>query len=125
MLKFLDGPAAVVGNGLLIRRAPLHLRAVRVPGGNWDALDQLDDEPQPDEAVFAYRQVRSRGTVHVRQAGRGNSGFFVMAEYALVEPQPAEDVLRDTSKWRAWCLAQQAVQRVQAAKEADGGSGGH
>lgn len=121
MLKFLDGPAAATGNGLLVRRGPLYLRVVRSLGGSWDALDQLDDEPEPHEAVFAYRQVACRGHVHIRRA-RGPGGFYMMADYALVEPQPADDILRDTGKWRQWCLAQQAAHEAQAQGEASGGN---
>lgn len=117
MTRFLDGPAA--GRVLMLRRSPLYLRAVRGPDGKWDALDQLGDVPGPGEAVVAYRRVGEAGALHIdstecvkvgnktkrRRVGR----WYGVAEYRVVDQQPADDVLRDTEAWRAWCRERQAA----------------
>lgn len=102
MTKFLDGPAA--GQVLMLKRAPLCLRVVRSPSGEWDALDQLEDAPKPREEIFAYVRTAHRGTVHIRSAKRGASGFYELAEYSAFADQPADEVMRETATWRAWCL---------------------
>ena len=110
MICFLDGPAAGIP-GLFLRRAPRYLRVVHRPG-QWDALDQLTDRPDPAEAVYAYRRVTRSGWLHLR-AGRGNpSGFFAIGTYRVVDPQPAEAELRDTERWRAWAAAQAGADRL-------------
>jgi len=116
MVTFTDGPAA--STVLQLRRAPPFLRVVRPPGDapgeeEWDALDQPEDEPRPDETVFAYRRVGKAGSVHlcVRGKGRGRSGWYATGEYAFVEPQPDEATLRETAAWRAWCESQAAKQK--------------
>lgn len=113
MTELLDGPAA--GVALMLRRSPLFLRVTCSPRGNWDALDQLADEPRPRETVYAYRRVgRSRGLVCVRGKGRG---CYPMVSYRVVEPQPPDEVLRDTARWRAWATAE--WERIKAAAAAE------
>jgi hypothetical protein len=105
MTEFVDGPAA--GQVLMLRRAPLFLRVTVNRYGRekyWDALDQLDDTPVPGEDLIAYRKVEDRGTVHLCRSPRRLSGWFAIAKYALIEPQPADRVMRITSAWRTWCL---------------------
>ena len=99
MIRFTNGPAAGVP-GLLLRRAPLYLRVV-CHDGKWDALDQLDDRPEPGETIYAYRLVEQQGSVHINRGRRG-SGFFVMATYTVVEPQPADATMRNNACWREW-----------------------
>jgi hypothetical protein len=103
--SFLDGPAA--GVVLDLRRAPLFLRAVCGPGGEpWDALDQLDDRPTPAEVVHVYRREGEPSHLHllIRGARSGRrSGYYTVARYRYVEPQPPADQVRDTAIWRAWC----------------------
>ena len=123
MIDFQDGPAQGQGGKLLIRRAPLHLRVVRSASGEWDALDQLDDTPRPDEQVFAYRLVEAGSAVHLSmrdKRGRRTGGWFVAATYAHVVEQPAEDVMRDTAKWRDWCLARQREQNSEGLRAVQG-----
>ncbi len=100
MTKFEDGPAAGVVLGL--RRAPLFLRVVQAPSGEWDALDQLNDRPSPGEAVFAYRQTRFDGHAHICMRG-GRGGYFALASYAFITEQPPEEVMRKRDLWQRWC----------------------
>jgi len=101
--KFLDGPAA--GQVLMIRRAPMFLRVVFNHGTKqWDALDQLADKPHPSETVYAYQLVENRGVIHICSRGkRGASGYFAMADYAVVGLQPDRETMRLNTKWQAWC----------------------
>jgi hypothetical protein len=66
MSKILDGPAA--GAFLSLGRSPYFLRVVRKPGGKWDALDQLDDTPEPDEEIHVYRQKQGPMAELVRRS---------------------------------------------------------
>lgn len=105
-----NGPAS--GIRLTLRRAPLFLRLVLDAAGKWDALDQPDDEPGPSEEIHAYRKVSDDGGGFMdytdRATGRRKGFAFQSATYAFVDPQPDDATLRDTEKWRAWCLAQVA-----------------
>lgn len=106
--KFLDGPAK--GTTLLLQRAPLFLRLVEDADGKIDALDQLGDAPEPGETIYVYRQVSYDGGGHLSytdKATRRRKWMWLQsATYAVVDPQPAHDVLGDTEAWRAWCRAQ-------------------
>jgi hypothetical protein len=100
MTRFLDGPAK--GVTLLLHRAPRILRAVRDPGGKWDALDQLGDVPEPNEAIYIYLLAGRPAVAHI-SLSRGRGGFYPLAEYrySAVQPGPEVDV-RDTAGWRRW-----------------------
>lgn len=120
MSKFLDGPAA--GQHLALRRAPVMLRVVQGPGGKWDALDQLDDEPAADETIHLYRMVPDTlTTMHlcVRGKGRAASDFYAMGDYRYVEPQPDEATLRDRGRWVEWCDALRAKEAGDAHAQPD------
>lgn len=114
MTRFLDGPAA--GQTLGLRRAPLFLRAVRNEKGEWDALDQPDDSPHGSETIVAYKQVAFHGHVHVCRRPRGG-GYFAMAEYRLVEPQPADSSMRTNKAWQEWCYARPEAEQYQRPSE--------
>jgi hypothetical protein len=101
MLAFLDGPAA--DQTLMCRRAPKFLRVV-FNGKAWDALDQLSDEPKPTERLHCYLRVRAAGACHIRMSPRKNSGWYAMADYRHYAPQPPDDVMRSTARWRGWCV---------------------
>jgi len=110
MTEFTDGPAA--GKVLLLRRHPLFLRVTRAePTGRqrvqqFDALDQLADEPREGETVFAYRRVAvSERPVHIR-ADRGASGWYHRATYTLHDEQPDAETTRCRTRWQLWCLGQ-------------------
>jgi hypothetical protein len=114
--KFEGGPAA--GVRLTLKRAPKYLRVVRDSEGKWDALDALDDTPAPGEAVIAYRKVSDDGAGFIDYTdGRGRrcGTSFISATYAVCDPQPPDDVLRDRERWAEWATAEHA--REQAAKE--------
>lgn len=111
MTTFLDGPAK--GVVLWLQRAPLYLRAVRKgegTAGKWDALDLLDDAPEPGETIFAYRLVGAHGMVHIDRTvkGRRVGSWHTTGEYRLVESQPGDATMRDRAAWRAWCEAEHA-----------------
>ncbi len=110
MVEFVDGPAK--GTKLMLHRAPLYLRAVSPPGDGWDALDQLDDEPLPREAVTVYKRrddLQQPTRFHIRTSGgRGTtpSGCYMSAKYSVVDPQPMENETRTTAAWQRWVTAQ-------------------
>lgn len=101
MTRFLDGPAAEVV--LMLRRAPVFLRAVQGPTGKWDALDQLEDRPSADEKVVVYRLTTEPRWMHIR--ARKSGGTYRGGDYKLVDPQPTEATVRDEQAWRAWAIA--------------------
>jgi hypothetical protein len=115
--NFFDGPAA--GVQLELKRAPKFLRAVvsvAPPGERtqkavavWDALDQLDDAPRDGETCHAYRLVADDGWMHLDyrdKKGRRRGVTIRNATYAHMDTQPDQDTMRDTEKWRQWCLAE-------------------
>lgn len=110
MIQFLDGPAE--GETLMLRRAPHFLRVVISPRGNVDALDQIDDEPRPRERIFVYRLASTPSRYHIRCSPRSSSGMFMQAKYRLFDPQPADEVLRDTKEWQAWASLQAEFPRL-------------
>jgi len=104
MITFIDGPAK--GQTLALKRAPRFLRVTRTRGGTFDALDRLEDRPQPREALFAYEIAEYQGVYHLR-CGRGSksaSGFYQQGAYRFVAEQPDDATMRDTERWREWCL---------------------
>lgn len=102
MIRFLDGPAKDVE--LRLRRAPILLRAVRSSRGNWDALDQLDDQPRPGETIVVYVRATAVSTYHlcVRGRNRAAGGFYLRADYRVLDEQPEQDHVRETAAWQAW-----------------------
>ncbi len=101
-----DGPASEAP-ALSLRRVPRFMRLVTA-GGQWDACDQLDDAPNRGETIHVYRLVHVGGTMHVTRAhprsGRRLCEWITPARYRLHEVQPPDDVLRDTARWREWCI---------------------
>lgn len=105
MTSFIDGPAK--GETLMLHRSPRFLR-VTEKGGKFDALDQLEDVPEPGETLHAYEACEVGGMCHIRMSGKAKagSGFYRMMKYQLVEPQPAPQTMQTLEAWRAWCLSQ-------------------
>jgi hypothetical protein len=109
MLTLLDGPAKEAGIGTLFcQRAPLFLRVVVDTEGKWDALDQIDDEPDDGERIYVYRREGEAGCCHVRRFvhGRNASGFFATGNYRYQVDQPEDSIVRSRSRWQEWCLMQ-------------------
>lgn len=99
MTKFLDGPA--MGTTLMLKRVPKMLRVTEV-NGVFDALNELNDEPHPDEKLHCYVMSQYLGSVHVNR-GKGKGGFYQMAEYKLRQQQPTDAEMRDNKAWGDWC----------------------
>lgn len=99
MTTFTDGPAK--GQTLSLRRAPVFLRVTEA-AGKFDALDQLEDTPEPHETLHAYVLASKPGSMHlcVRGKNRAAGGFYPLATYKLVENPPTDAVMR--AQWRAW-----------------------
>lgn len=85
-----------------LAHTPLYLRFVRDHRGEWDALDQQDDMPEPDEEIVVGKRKPGEGRLHI---GRES---WVTVDYERIEPPPL-DVLRDNTKWREWCYIQADV----------------
>jgi hypothetical protein len=100
-----------MGKTLLLKRTPLFLRVVIGADGSVDALDQPDDEPRPDERLYAYRFSADKGGAFVDgrdDRGRRIGGAYRITEYSPVEPQPGDDEMRTRARWVAWCEATHA-----------------
>lgn len=102
MTRFVDGPAK--GQLLLLKRAPLFLRVVLAPDGKWDALDQLEDKPAPEEKLFAYEITAPPGWCFMD--GPKCRGRYASAEYRLVAQQPMDAWMRDETTWPSWVEAE-------------------
>jgi hypothetical protein len=118
MIIFLDGPAA--GVNLDLRRSPIMLRVVQDARGNWDALDQLDDEPKPGESIHVYKLAKHRGTIHICARGRGKnlSGWYQMADYGFFAEQPGDQHTRTAGAWAAWCKGLEGREAAKATEAA-------
>ncbi len=104
MTHFEDGPAK--GQTLMLKRAPQFLRVVEA-NGKWDALDQLDDKPEPQEKIYAYKRVGKPGMIHINMGRKNHGGFFPMAEYRFCSEQPPDCGMRDKERWQWWCRKMQ------------------
>lgn len=107
MTRFTDGPAA--GKTLCLRRAPVFLRVV-IDGEDIDALDQLDDKPEPNEKLYVYIRDGDAGSVHIDgrdpKTGKRFGRWMMTAKYKLYATQPDDATLRDFAKWSEWCHAE-------------------
>lgn len=97
MTRFLDGPAK--GKVLMLQRAPLYLR-VTEKAWKFDALDLLEDTPEPGETLYVYEQIGEPGFCFID--GAKVHGRFVTAEYRICTEQPAQSILADTKSWKDW-----------------------
>lgn len=107
-MNALDGPAGTVV--LTLRRCPVFLRLVQdETTRRWDALDQLDDTPGPDERIHVYRRVEGTWS-QVFLCGRGPkapSGRHEFADYRHVAIDGER--FRDTGPWREWVQSDEAT----------------
>lgn len=98
---------------LSLRRVPKFLRftctGIASCARNWDALDQLDDEPELHEQLLAG-VFKSSGKMHIDRTvgGRRVGEWRTTVEYDVVDPQPLAALMRDRQQWQEWCLAQAA-----------------
>jgi hypothetical protein len=116
MITFLDGPAQ--GQTLALKRAPRFLRVTRFRAKEFDALDQLDDTPRVGEMLFAYEIAEYQGVYHLL-CGRGAksaSGFYQQGAYRFVVDQPDDATMRDTERWRQWCMARKDESAVAVSR---------
>jgi hypothetical protein len=90
----------------MLHRAVKFLRVVQNKSGVWDALDQPEDTPAPEETVFAYQITEKPGMCHIRSGKRGASGFYAIATYRMCAEQPYDQVMRGMSLWQQWCAHQ-------------------
>src|SRR4051812_5915190 len=100
MLYFFDGPAA--GVFLSCAQAPLFLRVVGGLAGHFDALDLVDDEPEPCETIHVYVKVSDDGSFHVRYRDlqeRPGGHWEPCASYRHFEMQPYDATARNQSAW--------------------------
>ena len=99
MTTFQDGPAK--GRTLALALSPKLLRVTECRG-EFDALDRWEDEARPDEMVYAYVLAVHLGTCHINR-GRKGSGWYQIAEYRMLHPQPPIAVMRSNVEWARWC----------------------
>lgn len=100
MTHFEDGPAK--DKTLMLKRAPRFLRVVE-ENGQFDALDQLDDEPRPNENIYAYERVGEVGMIHINAGRKNHGGLFTMATYRYIKDQPKDINMRNRDQWQLWC----------------------
>jgi hypothetical protein len=107
MTRFLDGVAA--NTILSLERSPEFLRVVRTPDGKIDALDQLGDLPEEQEALFAYELASRDGNVHISYRdphGRRCGRWEAMATYRACTNPPDDATMRDNRSWAKWAIIQ-------------------
>ena len=117
--KILDGPAK--GATAMLRRAPVFLRVTIDAKGKIDYLDQINDQANPDEKLYAYRCMAAPGSCHVLVRGKNRvaGGWYQLGEYELLPEQPDDATMRDNAKWREWCHGPVATaQRPEWSKKA-------
>jgi hypothetical protein len=107
MTTFTNGPAD--GQILMISRAPHFLRVVE-SAGEFDALDQLDDKPTPEEAIHVYEIVGQPGMAFVDgtdpKTGKRFGRRVCIATYNYVG-EVSDARIRETEDWKAWCEGRQ------------------
>lgn len=95
----------------MLKRAPRFLRVTHVPQiipPKWDALDGLEDIPEPHEELFAYEVHGETGSCFMDGRGKDGKkwgGCYAIATYRVVPEQPDDATMRDAIAWRQWCLA--------------------
>lgn len=90
---------------LSLERTPKLLRVIlNLDGVPCDALDQLDDVPGSDEVMVVYESAEV-SMVHVcgSRNGRRFGETRKCVTYFPTANQPADEIMRDTEKWRQWC----------------------
>jgi hypothetical protein len=73
--------------------------------GKFDALDQLEDEPEKTEQLFVYILRGEVGRAFIDgtdKNGRRTGWMTMIADYYFFPDQPADEAMRVTKNWRAW-----------------------
>ena len=103
MITFQGGPAS--GLTLELQRAPMFLRVVH-NGKTFDALDQLDDKPEPGETIFTYKIIGQPGYAFIdgrdKKTGERFGRKTAIAKYEFYYTQPSDEIMLDNDKWGAW-----------------------
>lgn len=84
----------------MLKRSAYFLRVVECKGV-FDALDQLNDSPRPEERLYAYRIVGKPGMAFVD--GPKVRGCYPIAIYEFIPEQPTDDQMRSSDAWHNWC----------------------
>jgi len=80
------------------------LRAVLNAAGEWDALDQLGDEPASDEGIYLYKMVPGTlSSFHLCRSPRKLSGWYQEADYVVFGEKIPDSILRNHRQWVNWC----------------------
>lgn len=118
MTRFIDGPAK--GISLSLRTAPIFLRVVHMDKAKreWDALDDYEDTPSPEETIHVYILAGTPGTCHIDgrdpKTGKRFGRWEVMAEYRIWRGgDPLEDEKRITELWQKWCARQEITPGIK------------
>ena len=87
-ILFVDGPSE--GICFNHERDPLFLRITQ-NGITFRCLAGFGDEPEETELIYVYRRCnRANGT----------------SNYAFINPQPFDPMIRETHSWRGWAERQ-------------------
>lgn len=92
MAKIIDGPAR--GQTLELWKIPSYLRVVRTRDMKWKGIDHPKTTVKPHDAVVAYRLVEDKPD----------------PQYAVVNPQPSQDDMRNNALWFRWVAKQNSNQ---------------
>lgn len=106
MITFIDGPAK--GQTMDLARVPFYLRATHSESRGWKALEYPGDTPCPDESLHLYYFFKDTGAVHLdyrdRRTGQRSAKTVRCADYRLCPVQPGDAILRDYTRFHAWCM---------------------
>src|SRR5690606_12130199 len=95
-------------------RCPLLLRVVQSPDGKWDALDQLADKPEDNEAIHLYWLASDVSSAFIDGAdanGKRWGRYCNMAIYTPFPHPPPEEVMRVIDHWQLWCKVNESMIR--------------
>ncbi len=112
MCKLLDGPGR--GTTFCVSRCPVFLRVVKSHRGIWDVLNELEDEPKPEEEIFPYQRVTQPYGAFID--GTGQHFYMGMADYQFINELVPDSTLRDTVLWQGWCKERIKARKLELVK---------